>query len=1037
MSWVEDKLVQQFREWEARGRGWEVFEDPIAVEPPFRPFRGHFLPASDATDDGRQYTWISGFIERLAAKLNPEPDSTDSSEEEEPEPREGERGEIIELQTLLSATTDVPREAFGQFLTHLSSCKHPLSFEVLGTEKATIVQLAIDSSDMGLVRKQVEAYFPDAMFKADQGVLEKAWAGTDAHNAIVEFGLKREFMLLLSTGKLDPLIGICGALSGLRQAEAGLFQVLFKQVENEWSQSILNCVTDSHGKPFFVNRSELVGCAEKKTSRPLYAVVVRIAARALDFDRSWEIARELAAPLAVFSNPQGNELIPLSNEEYPYQFHEEDVLRRQTRRSGMILNADELLGFVHLPSSSVRSATLSRQTSRTKALPSSLTKSNGLLLGCNTNLGIDSEVYLSPEERVRHLHVIGASGTGKSTLLFNLIKQDIENGEGVAVLDPHGDLVERILGTIPPSRIDDVVLLDPTDEEYAIGFNILSAHSDFERNLLASDLVSIFKRLSTSWGDQMGSVLNNAILAFLESAEGGTLADLRHFLLDTSFRNAFLKTVRDPEICYYWQKAFPQLGGNKSIGPILTRLETFLSPKPIRYMVSQKNNRLDFGNILDTGKIFLAKLPQGQIGKENSFLLGSLLVSKFQQLAMSRQRLAQKDRRDAWLYIDEFHYFITPSMSEILTGARKYRLGLVLAHHELHQLQRDSEVASAVLSHPYTRIVFRVGDSDARELEKGFSTFEARDLQNLPIGEAVCRIERSDFDFNLKVLLPEEIDPEQAAETRAKVITASREKYATPRSVIEAELLVSHTLPETEKTSFTSVSIKTEKPDQVPAATAQPIIKRDPVAPPSFPSVPVREPLEPIPSSIMVPRPKTPNPMGKGGVQHKAIQKRLKAIADSLGFLSTIEAPISCGPQSVDLLLERDAVKIACEIAITTTIDHEVGNVQKCVEAGYSHVAVLAIDEERLKKIRTAVLSSLGHDACANVGFYSPDSFIAYLEALPREASPSVPKITIRRGYKTTRTFAQTPREALKDAEEAQIRVIADVLQSARRRTKR
>src|SRR5581483_6511642 len=152
--------------------------------------------------------------------------------------------------------------------------------------------------------------------------------------------------------------------------------------------------------------------------------------------------------------------------------------------------------------------------------------------------------------------------------------------------------------------VNDVIYVDPADSEYSIGFNVLAASSDLEKTLLASDLVSIFQRLSTSWGDQMNSVLQNAILAFVESDRGGTLSDLRRFLLDPAYRAEFLKTVRDPEIVYYWQKGFPQLAGNRSIGPILTRLETFLSPKPIRAMVSQSTNRLDFGSIMDTGKIF-------------------------------------------------------------------------------------------------------------------------------------------------------------------------------------------------------------------------------------------------------------------------------------------------------------------------------------------------------------------------------------------------------------------------------------------------
>jgi len=239
-----------------------------------------------------------------------------------------------------------------------------------------------------------------------------------------------------------------------------------------------------------------------------------------------------------------------------------------------------------------------------------------MILGNNVQAGKSVSVRLTPEHRVRHTHIIGASGTGKSTLLFNLIRQDIENGEGVAVLDPHGDLIDRICGIIPPERIEDVVLVDPSDDQYSVGFNILSAHSDLEKNLLASDLVSVFQRLSTSWGDQMNSVLQNAILAFLESTRGGTIVDLQRFLIEPAFRNEFLKSVQDSQVVYYWQKSFPHLSGNKSVGSILTRLDAFLSKKPIRHMVSQPENRLDFANITDSGKIFWPNCQKGCWGKK-------------------------------------------------------------------------------------------------------------------------------------------------------------------------------------------------------------------------------------------------------------------------------------------------------------------------------------------------------------------------------------------------------------------------------------
>ena len=795
MPTAHEQFSEQFRRWELRGRGWQVFDEPVHPEPPFVPFHGHHLLETPAVDNGRRPTLLSSLYRKLTSP-RPEAPPIIPEPEEEPEPQSLVREKLIEFQASLPDKLDIPKEAFEQFLLNLSLCREPIAFELLGIHKKVTAHFAAAAEDAPLLRRQLSAYFPEAVFVPQEGALMQAWnTSTGDEMLAVEFGLAHEFMLPLASGKIDPFIGIIGALAELRQGELGLFQVLFQPADEPWPESIVRSVTHADGKPFFVDSPELASAAENKVARPLFAAVVRILVCAEEFDRVLQLARDLAGSLRVFTHPNGNKLIPLKNDDYPFENHIEDVLQRQSRRSGMILNSDELTGFVHLPSSAVRSPVFQRQTTKTKAAPMIARHGNGLLLGNNEHAGETVEVRLSPEQRTRHCHIIGASGTGKSTLLFNLIKNDIEKGEGIAVLDPHGDLIDRILGIIPESRIKDVVLVDPSDEQFSVGFNILSAHSDLEKNLLASDLVAVFQRLSTSWGDQMNSVLQNAILAFLESDRHGTIADLQRFLIEPPFRNDFLKSVKDPEIVYYWQKSFPHLSGNKSIGSILTRLDTFLAQKPIRYMVSQPKNRLDFAHIMDSGKIFLAKLPEGLLGRENSCLLGTLLVSKFQQTAMSRQAQQITARRDFWLYIDEFANFITPSMAEILSGARKYRIGLTLAHHELHQLQRNPEVASAVMSHPYTRIVFRVGDDDAKKLAEGFSFFEANDLRNLEAGQAVARVERSDYDFNLSVPLPAGQDKSAAAARRQEVTTVSREKYGMPRADVEAMLAKSRGTP--------------------------------------------------------------------------------------------------------------------------------------------------------------------------------------------------------------------------------------------------
>jgi hypothetical protein len=1027
MPTAHEHFSEQFQKWERRGRGWQVHGQPVFPEPPFAPFRLRSMTEAPVIDNAVRPSFLGSIFNKfLAPPAQPTEQPIELELEEEPKPKPLSRYPLVEFQASLPDKLDVSREAFKQFLSSLSLCREPIAFELVGTHKKVATQFAAAASDAPLVRRQLRAFFPEAVFVPVENALATAWNTSGAEVLALEFGLAHEFMLPLASGKLDPFIGIVGALAELQAGELGLFQVLFQPVNDLWAESILNSVTGADGRPLFVNAPELTGAAENKVARPLFAAVVRIMVCTANFERTVQLACDLSASLRVFKHPDGNELIPLNNDDYGFEEHIEDVLRRQTRRSGMILNGDELTGFVHIPSSTVRSPSFQRQTAKTKAAPNIVRHKNGLLLGENEHAGEKVEVRLSPEQRVKHCHILGASGTGKSTLLYNLIKQDIDNGEGVAVLDPHGDLIDRILGIIPPERVDDVILVDPVNDRFSIGFNILLAHSHLEKNLLASDLIAVFQRLSTSWGDQMNSVLQNAILAFLESDRRGTIADLQRFLIEPDFRHDFLKSVKDSHIVNYWQKSFPLLSGNKSIGSIITRLDAFLAQKPIRNMMSQSENKLNFAEIMDSGKIFLVKLPEGLLGRENAHLLGTLLVSKFQQIAMSRQARQIESRRPFNIVIDECTNFITPSMAEILSGARKYRLGLTLAHHDLQQLQRSPDVASAVLTHPATRIVFKVGDEDAKKLAEGFSYFEADDLRNLEVGQAIARVERSDFDFNLTIPLPDEVDTEAAKERRQEVITRSGKRYGTPRAEIEALLAANKTSPSNEPLAevHRSKSI-TPKPLAIPVLADLPKVsetQKSSEGPKKVAQLANNETKRHDSQTSREPR-----DLGRGGNQHQAIQKRIKEAAEKLGFRSIIEKPVLDGSGSVDLFLERDGQSIACEISVSTTIDHEVGNVAKCFKANLPQVAVICLDDERLEKIEAAVSGSLGSEQASSVHYFRPDPFIEYLKSLLVEPPKKSEKI--RRGYKVKHSQSSSSIAEQKAKEEAAIRAIAESMQ--------
>ncbi len=998
-------LTAQFYAWEQRGRGWQVWPYPVSPEPPFRPFLIHYAASPAANlDDARKPTFWSTLLETIRHILKGAPQTPEEPlqielSEPEPEPFESD-APLAEIQVSVPPTLKITKDAAEQFLLSLGYCSHSVSFELIGEPRSITVQFTCREPDRPQLRQQLKAHFPEAVLKEEAELLHRRWDTTarQKETVIVEFGLAQEFMLPLRTFRgfdVDPLIAAAGALADLEENEVGVLQLLFQSARAPWAASTLHSVTDAEGRSFFADAPQMLALAKDKISRPLFAAVVRVAAQSPRYGRAWQIAKALGGMFQQFASPSSNELIPLANDDYDDGDHQEDLLQRATRRSGMLLNSEELVSLVHLPSASVRVEKLQREAKKTKPVPAIAT-GHQLVLGENTSAGRATVVSLSPDQRTRHTYVVGASGTGKSTLLLSLIVQDMQNGDGLAVLDPHGDLIDQVLGFVPDGRLNDVILLDPSDEDYPVGFNLLSAHSALEKNLLASDLVAVFRRLSTSWGDQMTSVLGNAVLAFLESDEGGTVADLRRFLVEVEYRRAFLETVQDSEVVYYWQKEFPLLTG-KPQAPILTRLDTFLRPKAVRHMVTQRADRLDFGAIMNEGKILLAKLAQGAIGEENAYLLGTLLVSKFHQLAMSRQEMSEAERRPFYLYIDEFHHFATPSMAAVLAGARKYRLGLILAHQDFRQLG-EGEVASAVLTNPYTRVCFRVGDLDAKRLADGFTFFDAKDLQNLGLGEAICRVERADYDFNLKTLPLPAVDLAVAKERRERIVAHSREKYAARREEVEVLLATGRAVA-----------------PAAPVQAEQPRPRRPEPAP--------RPPVIHL-AGVEGPAPTAPA-AGRGGQQHQYLQQLIKRWAESKGWRAAIEQQILDGLGSVDVALEKGERRVACEISVTTSPEHEVGNVQKCLAAGFDHVIAVSGERKALRRVSETLNAALEEDHRARVRCLTPEELFAFLEEL--DAAAETKEETVR-GYKVKVQYKPVGQEEKETKRQAISQVILKAL---------
>ncbi len=400
---------------------------------------------------------------------------------------------------------------------------------------------------------------------------------------------------------------------------------------------------------------------------------------------------------------------------------------------------------------------------------------------------------IKQDDRRRHVYIIGKTGMGKSCLIENMVIQDIQNGHGVALADPHGDLVEKILNFIPANRINDVVYFNPSDYEHPIAFNVLENVDVTKRHLISSGLLGIFKKIwADSWGPRLEYVLNNAIMALLEYPDS-TLLGIMRMLVNKEYRNKVVRQISDPVVKSFWideYEKYPQKFQAEVIAPIQNKVGRFLSTPLTRNIVGQVKSTINIRDIIDNQKILLMNLSKGRIGEDNSALLGAMIITKIQLAIMSRVDIPEEERKDFCLYVDEFQNFATESFANILSEARKYRLNLVVAHQYIEQLEES--VAAAIFGNVGTIIVFRVGAGDAEFLEKEFLPYITQeDLVNLAKYKIYIKLMIDGISSNpfQSLTLPPVPMPEDGAEIMEKVIRVSRERYTTQRKIVEQKIL--------------------------------------------------------------------------------------------------------------------------------------------------------------------------------------------------------------------------------------------------------
>lgn len=413
-----------------------------------------------------------------------------------------------------------------------------------------------------------------------------------------------------------------------------------------------------------------------------------------------------------------------------------------------------------------------------------------------TNFRSTDNIFgIKRKDRRQHMYILGKSGTGKSVLLSNLIVQNINNGEGVCVVDPHGELVEEILHLIPDHRVKDVIYFNPADTDYHIGFNVIALDDPKYKHLVASGLMGIFTKIwANAWSSRMEYILNNTILALLDTP-GTTLLGIPRMLVDKDYRQMIIGNLKDPVVKAFWIHEYEQWREqfrNEAIAPIQNKVGQFLSTSIIRNVVGQSKSTIDIFDIMNEGKIFLVNVSKGRVGEDNSALLGGMIITKIQLAAMERVRIPENERKDFYLYVDEFQNFATDSFANILSEARKYRLNLIIAHQYTAQLSNENGTAvrDAVFGNVGTMIVFRVGADDAEFLEKEFEPeFTAQDFVNLPNYHVYLKLMIDGVTsrpFSASTLPPLQIDP--SAGVKEKIVESSRKLYTRSREEVEEEI---------------------------------------------------------------------------------------------------------------------------------------------------------------------------------------------------------------------------------------------------------
>ncbi|WKZ30127.1 MAG: DUF87 domain-containing protein [Candidatus Dojkabacteria bacterium] len=719
-----------------------------------------------------------------------------------------------------------------------------LSLEMYSDSKAGVrFHITLPNAIANFVKTQVYAQYPNAeIAQVDDYMQESEKWGTSAQVSAGEIVFERPFIFPIKSFRdfdVDPLSAIAGSISELFLGEEAWLQIVVRPYPNIWQKTSQQYVKSTReGVNFFASKDgfwggffgiitgffggiakflldgmntdpskpipkpvtppavklehyqeEEIKKVEMKAEKAGFQCAIRVLVKSEDPNRAIQVFDGIVASFRQYATAHLNTLV-LDGEKSSADVYYAMRQRAISETEQNIFNIEELASLYHLPNTYGTTSSIFFSTTGKLPPPGDLEYEEGVIFG-KTDYRGDHRIFgINKQDQRRHMYIIGKSGTGKSSLMKNMIVSDIMNGEGVGVVDPHGELAEFVLDYVPEHRINDVVYFNPGDTEFPIGFNPLYLKDRNQRDLVADGVVAVFKKYFDSWGPRLEYMLYNAILTALES-QGTTLLSIQRMLVDKAYRKRVLSHVRDPIVLRFWRDEFVAIEENKkmlteAIAPIQNKIGRYLSPRIVRNILGQVKSTINMREVLDNKKIFIMNLSKGRIGEENSALLGGLLITRLYTTAMERVDMLEHERPDFSLYIDEFQSFTTDAFVNILSEARKYHLGLTMAHQFIEQL--PIQLRAGIFGNVGSMVAFSVSQKDAYVLSQEFAPYvTSEDFLSLPNWHMYMRMvinDRISEPFSAKSL-PFRYSPQGFKEA---IKEASRQQYAVPRADIEEKL---------------------------------------------------------------------------------------------------------------------------------------------------------------------------------------------------------------------------------------------------------